>query len=157
MPKKTFPQKNCINTRKRPSTAKRLTPLNSLKAPSMKNSETRLVYSTLNGRLCPDCQKSVNHCCCKQKKTLNHSAQNRPDGPIRVHLETKGRNGKGVTVVRGIPLSEEALQALGKSLKQKCGSGGTVKEGQIEVQGDQRELIMGELTKLGFKVKRAGG
>ena len=71
--------------------------------------------------------------------------------------ETKGRKGKGVTLVTGIPLDEAGLKQLAKSLKQKCGSGGSVKNGVIEIQGDQRALLEKELGGLGYKVKRAGG
>jgi translation initiation factor 1 len=79
------------------------------------------------------------------------------DGIVRIHRETKGRKGKGVTLLTGIPLPAEELKTLAKSLKQKCGTGGTVKDGVIEIQGDQRQLLLAELQKLGWKVKLAGG
>ncbi len=79
------------------------------------------------------------------------------DGIVRVQLESKGRAGKGVTVIKGLPLDPDALVALGKLLKIACGSGGTVKDGTIEVQGDHCERVMGELKKRGFVVKRSGG
>lgn len=75
----------------------------------------------------------------------------------RVGRETAGRRGKGVTTVFDVPLDEEALKELATKLKQRCGTGGTVKDGRIEIQGDQRERIVAELEKLGFKVKRVGG
>ena len=76
---------------------------------------------------------------------------------MRVSRETKGRAGKGVTLVRGVPLDDAALVVLGKQLKAACGSGGTVKDGVIEVQGDHVERVMTTLQGQGFKVKRAGG
>jgi predicted translation initiation factor SUI1 len=75
----------------------------------------------------------------------------------KVGRETAGRRGKGVTTVFDLPLGEPALQELAATLKQRCGTGGTVKDGRIEIQGDQRERVIAELEKLGYKVKRAGG
>jgi predicted translation initiation factor SUI1 len=75
----------------------------------------------------------------------------------KVGRETSGRRGKGVTTVFDVPLDETALKELAATLKQRCGTGGTVKDGRIEIQGDQRERIIGELEKLGYKVKRVGG
>jgi translation initiation factor 1 len=71
--------------------------------------------------------------------------------------ETAGRRGKGVATVFDLPLGESGLQELASTLKQRCGTGGTVKNGRIEIQGDQRERIVAELEKLGYRVKRAGG
>ena len=71
--------------------------------------------------------------------------------------QTKGRKGKGVTLITGLALDTAALKKLAKSLKQKCGSGGSIKNGVIEIQGDHRELLELELRKLGHIVKRAGG
>lgn len=76
---------------------------------------------------------------------------------MRVGRETKGRKGKGVTLVSGLPLDGANLQILAKQLKQRCGSGGTVKDGIIEIQGDHRELLIAELTRQGYKVKQSGG
>ena len=76
---------------------------------------------------------------------------------LKVGRETAHRRGKGVTTVFDTPLSEAALRDLAGILKQKCGTGGTVKDGRIEIQGDQRERIVAELEKLGYQVKRAGG
>ena len=75
----------------------------------------------------------------------------------KVGRETAGRRGKGVTTVFDLPLDESGLRELAASLKQRCGTGGTVKDGRIEIQGDQRERIVAELEKLGYKVKRVGG
>lgn len=110
-----------------------------------------LVYSTEVGRTCPVCRQAIAACICK--------AVQRPvgDGVVRVSRETKGRAGKGVTLVRGVPLGDEELNALGKKLKATCGSGGTVKDGVIEVQGDHVDKVMVALVAQGFKVKRAGG
>jgi translation initiation factor 1 len=110
-----------------------------------------LVYSTESGRMCPDCRQPVAQCVCKQAPAP------KTDGIVRVSLDTKGRKGKGVTVVKGVPLDAAALLVLGKQLKAACGSGGTVKDGQIEVQGDHCTLVMEALRKQGFTVKRAGG
>lgn len=71
--------------------------------------------------------------------------------------ETKGRKGKGVTLITGVPLDDEGLKQLAKTLKQKCGSGGSIKDGVIEIQGDHRDVLEKELSGLGYKVKRAGG
>ncbi|MBC7434894.1 MAG: translation initiation factor Sui1 [Bdellovibrionales bacterium] len=110
-----------------------------------------LVYSTDSGRMCPVCRKPAAACSCGQVK--------RPvgDGIVRVSRETKGRKGKGVTLVKGVPLDDAALAALAKQLKAACGSGGTVKDGVIEVQGDHCEQVIQLLVKQGMTVKRAGG
>lgn len=76
---------------------------------------------------------------------------------VKVGRETKGRRGSGVTVVWDVPLAEEGLRELAATLKQRCGTGGTVKDGRIEIQGDQRERLSAELEKLGYRVKRVGG
>ena len=76
---------------------------------------------------------------------------------LKVGRETAGRRGKGVTTVFDLPLDEEAVRELAALLKQRCGTGGTVKDGRIEIQGDQRQLIVAELEKLGYRVKRVGG
>jgi predicted translation initiation factor SUI1 len=76
---------------------------------------------------------------------------------VKVGRETKGRRGKGVTTVFDVPLDETDLLELAATLKQKCGTGGTVKDGRIEIQGDQRERLVAVLESLGFSVKRVGG
>jgi len=76
---------------------------------------------------------------------------------VRVGRETKGRAGKGVTVITGLPLATTALEALATQLKKKCGSGGTVKDGVIEIQGDHRDALVAELVHLGYAAKRSGG
>ncbi|WP_185546089.1 translation initiation factor Sui1 [Variovorax sp. KBW07] len=113
-----------------------------------------LVYSTeAGGRMCPDCGEPVAQCRCKELKARVPAT----DGIVRVSHETKGRKGKGVTVIKGVALDAEALTALGKQLKTACGSGGTVKDGVIEIQGDHRETVIAALVKQGHTVKRAGG
>jgi translation initiation factor 1 len=79
------------------------------------------------------------------------------DGIVRVRRETKGRGGKTVTTVEGVPLPGNALRDLASELKRHCGAGGTIKDGVIEIQGDHREAIVAELSRRGFSVKRAGG
>jgi translation initiation factor 1 len=81
----------------------------------------------------------------------------RRDGVVRVSRETKGRKGKGVTLISGVPLHPDGLRALAKEFKQTCGSGGTVKEGIIEIQGDHRDFLVDALQKKGYTVKRSGG
>ena len=112
---------------------------------------SRPVYSTEAGRLCPGCGKAVAACVCKK------SGVPLGDGNVKVRRETGGRGGKTVTTVRGLPLAEPALQALAKQLKAACGSGGTCKDGVVEVQGDHVERVMAWLTTQGYKPKRAGG
>ena len=111
-----------------------------------------LVYSTESGRMCPDCRQPVAQCTCKLKKPLPTG-----DGIVRVSRETKGRGGKAVTLVKGVLVDAAALEQLGKQLKAACGSGGTVKDGVIEVQGDHCDRIIEALKKQGHQVKRAGG
>jgi translation initiation factor 1 len=110
-----------------------------------------LLYSTEHGRMCPDCRKPVAECICN-RKTMPVS-----DGIVRVSRETKGRKGKGVTLIKGLSLDAPSLTQLGKQLKTACGSGGTVKDGVIEIQGDHCERVIELLKKQGWVVKRAGG
>lgn len=112
-----------------------------------------LVYSTEAGRICPQCRRPVAQCVCRAQAR----AQPAGDGVARVRLETKGRKGKGVTVVWGVPVDEAGLQQLGKQLKAACGTGGTVKDGQIEVQGDHVAQVMETLRQRGYQVRKAGG
>ena len=114
---------------------------------------SRLVYSTGHGRICVKCGNATDDCQCRQKA----QAPSAGDGIVRVARETKGRKGKGVSLVTGIPLEGEALKQLARRLKARCGSGGTVKDGIIEIQGDHRDLLVKELEKEGFHVKRSGG
>lgn len=116
----------------------------------MSRNNSRPVYSCSAGRLCPNCGKALQQCAC-QKQTPSKG-----DGIVRIQRETKGRKGKGVTLITGIPLPADELKILAKSLKQKCGTGGTIKDGIIEIQGDHRDLLLGELQKKGWTVKKAG-
>jgi len=101
----------------------------------------RLVYSSARGRVRP----------------VEPEPPRRPrgDGVVRVRRETQGRGGKTVTTIAGVPLADAALAALAGELKRRCGTGGTAKDG--EIQGDHRELIVAELERRGYTVKRAGG
>src|SRR3982751_6123104 len=106
-------------------------------ATTKSNQASTLVYSTeAGGRMCPDCRAPMAQCRCKELEKARAPAT---DGIVRVSHETKGRKGKGVTVIKGVALDAEGLAALGKQLKTACGSGGTVKDGVIEIQGDHRE------------------
>jgi translation initiation factor 1 len=112
--------------------------------------ESRTVYSTEHGKMCPACNKPIGACICSQPLPTG-------DGIVRVSRETKGRKGKGVTIIRGVALDVAGLRQLATQLKQHCGSGGTVKDGAIEIQGDHRHKVMEELRKRGYTVKAAGG
>lgn len=112
-----------------------------------------LVYSTDGGgRMCPACRQPVAQCICRTSRPVPAG-----DGIVRVSRETKGRGGKAVTLVKGVLADEAALAQLGRQLKAACGTGGTVKDGVIEVQGDHVERVMAALQGLGHKVRRAGG
>ena len=112
-----------------------------------------LVYSTEAGRMCPACRQPIAQCTCGRAG----AAPPPSDGIVRVSRETKGRGGKGVTLVRGLALEADAMARLAKDLKAACGSGGTVKDGVIEVQGDHCEKLVALLQAQGHRVKRAGG
>ena len=108
-----------------------------------RNENTRLVYSTDGGKVSP------------QKSTPSHAAP--ADGVVRISRETKGRKGKGMTIITGVTLQGQELKDLAKQLKQKCGTGGTVKNGVIEIQGDHRDTLLTDLSARGWTVKKAGG
>jgi len=111
-----------------------------------------LVYSTDGGRSCPGCGYPLKQCCCSRRKS-----EQQGDGVVRVSRQTKGRKGSGVCVITGLPLGESDLKKLAKQLKKKCGSGGTVKEGVIEIQGDHRHALVDVIRKMGYPAKLAGG
>jgi translation initiation factor 1 len=115
------------------------------------SSNSGLVYSTDGGRMCPACRRPVVECVCKARTAATG------DGVVRVTLQTKGRGGKSVTLVKGLALDPSALALLRKQLCTACGSGGTVKDGVIEVQGDHCDLVMETLSRHGHRPKRAGG
>lgn len=117
-----------------------------------RHDDDSLVYSSEHGNMCPQCQKKLKACDCSKGSNIPKG-----DGIVRVGRQTKGRKGKGVTVITGVLLPEKELKALAKELKKKCGTGGTLKDGVIEIQGDQRDLLVSLLEKKGFKVKRSGG
>lgn len=116
-----------------------------------KNS-SRLVYSTDAGRLCPQCHRPVADCVCGRDRPAATG-----DGIVRLRRETKGRGGKAVTVIDGLPLADAQLKELARALKQRCGVGGSAKDGRIEIQGDQRALLKSALEERGFTVRLAGG
>jgi translation initiation factor 1 len=115
-------------------------------------SNSRIVYSTAVGSLCPNCRRPVRACVCP--KGVAGAAKR---SAVRVGRETAGRAGKGVTTIAGLPLALGDIEALATKLKKRCGSGGTVREGVIEIQGDHRDAIVAELTKMGWEAKRSGG
>ena len=102
--------------------------------------------------MCPQCEQPIKECSCAQRAS-------RPagDGVVRISRQTKGRKGSGVSVITGLPLAEGDLKSMAKKLKKLCGSGGTVKAGVIEIQGDHRQVLVRALEKAGYKVKLSGG
>lgn len=119
-------------------------------------SNSRLVYSTEADSICPGCHKTLRKCRCRAVQDNGNSRQI-VDPPIRISRESKGRKGKGVTIVSGLSLGEPELKSLAKKLKALCGSGGTVKNECIEIQGDHRDQVKQELEKHYGDVKLAGG
>jgi len=117
-----------------------------------RNDENPTVYSSESGRVCPRCGRPAAECICKKSRPATAG-----DGIVRVSKETKGRKGKGVTLVTGLRLSEDGLQKLASDLKRLCGAGGSIKAGIIEIQGDHRDAIVAELKKQGIQAKKAGG
>jgi len=118
-----------------------------------KDQDYRVVYSTEAGSLCPECQKPIAKCSCKEDKRKVVLGS----GAVRVRRETKGRGGKTVTTISGLAMNTPQLEALLKDLKRTCGAGGALKEGVVEIQGDHCDLILQQLAKRGISAKRAGG
>jgi translation initiation factor 1 len=123
----------------------------------------RLVYSSEQGRVCPECGRSESRCKCRGKgarariKARDEAAAAKDsDGIVRVGRSTKGRRGKIVSTVTGVLLGDEELRELAGELKRRCGTGGALKDGVIEIQGDHRDTLIAELEKHGFTVKRVG-
>ena len=112
-----------------------------------------VVYTTGVGERCPNCLRPVRECVCR-KGAPGKAAS---DGVVRISRETQGRKGKGVTVISGLGLPAAELESLATELKKRCGSGGSVENGRIEIQGDHRDRLVEELTRRGWKAKRAGG
>ena len=110
-----------------------------------------LVYSTDQTQMCPDCNQHQSVCICKDENALVG------DGNVKITLDTKGRKGKGVSVITGLALTEKDLKSLAKELKNLCGTGGSVKNNQIEIQGDHREKLILALEKKKIRAKKAGG
>ncbi|AQT66345.1 MULTISPECIES: stress response translation initiation inhibitor YciH [Serratia] len=108
----------------------------------MNDDNSRLVYSTDTGRI-------------KQEEVKPQRAKG--DGIVRIQRQTSGRKGKGVCLIAGVDLDDAALDKLAAELKKKCGCGGSVKDGVIEIQGDKRDLLKQLLEAKGMKVKLAGG
>ena len=124
---------------------------NDIAATSDKSASAGSVYSTELGRTCPECGKAKDNCVCSNESIPEG------DGIVRIQRETKGRKGKGVTLITGVLLAPAELKKLAKELKQKCGVGGAVKNGVIEIQGDVRDQMLEEMKQRGFTVKKAGG
>jgi translation initiation factor 1 len=117
-----------------------------------KTNQNRRVYSTEGGRMCPSCGQPAASCVCGRRPVIPHG-----DGIVRVRREVKGRRGKTVTTVSGVQLDEAGILELASQLKRRLGTGGAVKDGVMEIQGDHVGVLISELTRLGFTVKRAGG
>ena len=123
----------------------------------------RIVYSSEVGRICPACGRKISVCECRGKGARARIAERAEaeavkagDGVVRVGRSTKGRGGKVVTTVVGVPGGEEEKKKLAAELKRSCGTGGSLKEGVIEIQGDHRDALVRELESRGFTVKRVG-
>jgi len=132
-------------------------------SPARSSGGDRIVYSSEHGRVCPSCGRNESRCNCRGKgarariKARDEATATKPsDGIVRVGRSTKGRRGKIVSTVTGVALGEEELLELAGALKRRCGTGGALKEGVIEIQGDHRDTLVEELEKRGFKVKRVG-
>jgi translation initiation factor 1 len=123
---------------------------------------SRLVYSTEFGRACPECGRPIDDCVCPRGRAARRAADDAApsdpgDGIVRVRRETKSRGGKTVTTITGVPLQGVALDAIAAELKRRCGTGGSVKDGVIVIQGDNRDRVAALLRAQGYEVKLAGG
>jgi len=124
------------------------------------SSNSRLVYSTESGRTCPECGRPVSGCICEKKKPIKGDkpiAGYPADGIVRIRREVKGRKGKTVTMVFGLPLRDIELDEFAKTMKRRCGAGGSVRGGVIVIQGDHRQALLDVLVKQGYAAKLAGG
>ena len=120
-----------------------------------KKNISRLVYSTETGKICPSCHKPVLKCACKKKKPRSQT-NIKYDGIIRIQRVVKGRKGKTVITVSAFQLADDELKNFATQLKRRCGTGGSVKDGVIIIQGDHRDTLITELMNRGFKAKIAG-
>lgn len=111
--------------------------------------DNRLVYSTEQGQICPSCQAPIKRCACKEIER----AKIKGSGDVKLRRETKGRGGKSVVVITGLALNTDQLKLLLGELKRRCGSGGTLKDDALEIQGEHLDVIREELKKRGYKVK----
>lgn len=111
------------------------------------------VYSTETGRHCPKCGKPLAQCACNKKAPARPAT----DGVVRIFRESKGRKGKTVTLITGLALPQAALRDLLTEFKRKCGTGGALKDGVLEIQGDHRDVLLEALQQHGIKAKKAGG
>ncbi|MBI9086937.1 MAG: translation initiation factor Sui1 [Desulfobacterales bacterium] len=118
-----------------------------------------LVYSTEAGRICPECRKPCSACICIKKKPSSKipPGTHPHDGIVRIQRETKGRKGKTATLVCGLSLNEHDLKQLARKLKTLCGTGGSVKNGMIVIQGDHRQTLLNAIQQQGYTAKLAGG
>lgn len=115
---------------------------------------SRLVYSTDAGRICPQCGLPVENCHCSQNRG---SSTKHADGVVRIALDRKHRRGKMVTIVSGASVDEAELTQLCRDLKKLLATGGSAHDGQVELQGDHRELVAAYFAARGIKAKRVGG
>ncbi len=113
-----------------------------------------LLHGSGSAPLCAVCGQPLGSCVCASAQV---AASTSSQQPVRIGRETKGRSGKGVTVISGLALPATELESLATELKKRCGSGGTVREGVIEIQGEHRDTLVAELKRRGISAKRAGG
>ena len=118
--------------------------------------ESKLVYSTETGRMCPKCSRPHSKCICKRPPSKPAPGK-ASDDIIRIRRESKGRKGKTVTAISGFQEKDTVLKMIASELKNRCGTGGSCKDGVILIQGDHRETVKAELIRQGFTVKMAGG
>jgi len=119
----------------------------------------RVVWTTGAGqiRYCSKCGKPEGECRCREERRMGSASAAPRDGFVRLSLDRKQRHGKAVTVVAGVPGDLAQLTALAQQLRKLCGAGGSLKDGDIELQGDHRAKVEARLVALGYKIKRVGG
>jgi len=114
---------------------------------------TNLVYTTAHDANCPNCGHTIDTCVCGTDQLQQRSSQSK----IRIRRDKKGRRGKTVTIISGLPLGEKALLEMAAEFKRKCGTGGSVKNREILIQGDRAKVLLQILEKKGYKAKISGG